>query len=280
MHQERRRAPSGRTAVVSQKLDALRRKVVVHSHLVWPPVGLVRFGRLRRLRPVSRVRGADRGSPIDRYYIRHFLARYSGQNQYVLGDIRGQVLEVGDDTYTRMFGSAVTKLDILHADSSNANATIIADLAEAANIPSNTYDCVICTQVLLLIYDFRAAVHHLHRILKPNGILLATLPGISHVCRPDADLGGDYWRFTTWSVRRLFGEFFAPENVVVDAYGNVLTAIAFLAGVAAEELKREELDARDPDYEVLVVVRAQKQAQQTSCPPDGDPKSGAEAQAT
>lgn len=263
MHEGRHRVRSGRAAVALAKLDALRRAVLAHLHLVWPPVGMVRFGRLRRLAPVSRARGADRGSPIDRYYIGHFMARHAGLDQYVLGDIRGDVLEVGDDTYARMFGSGVTKLDILHADASNAQATIIADLTHAENIASNTYDCVICTQVLLLIYDFRAAVRTLHRILKPNGVVLATVPGISHICRPDADLSGDYWRFTTWSMRRLFEEFFAPEDIVVEAYGNVLSAVAFLEGVAAEELKRRELDTRDPDYELLVAIRARKQSAAT-----------------
>jgi len=43
-------------------------------------------------------------------------------------------------------------------------------------------------------------------------------------------------------------------------YGNVLAATAFLHGLAAEELTREELDHRDPDYELLIGVRAQKPA--------------------
>jgi hypothetical protein len=46
--------------------------------------------------------------------------------------------------------------------------------------------------------------------------------------------------------------------VSVEAYGNVLTAAAFLYGVAAEELKSEELDPRDPDYEQLFALRAVK----------------------
>ena len=66
------------------------------------------------------------------------------------------------------------------------------------------------------------------------------------------------WRFTTLSARRLFGEVFPTENVTVEAYGNVLVAVAFLHGLAAEELRQEELDHRDPDYEVLITVRAVK----------------------
>ena len=42
------------------------------------------------------------------------------------------------------------------------------------------------------------------------------------------------------------------------SYGNVLTAMCELHGLAAEELSPEELDHVDPDFEVIVTVRAVK----------------------
>src|SRR5689334_3710614 len=39
-----------------------------------PSVGEVRLGDLRRLTPISRNWGFDRGQPVDRYYIENFLA--------------------------------------------------------------------------------------------------------------------------------------------------------------------------------------------------------------
>jgi SAM-dependent methyltransferase len=233
---------------------------------VWPPVGFVRFGSLRRLTPISRIYGEDRGLPIDRYYIEDFLSRHAGRGEYVLGDIRGHVLEIGDDYYSRKFGGtssgrlgAVERIDVLHVDESNSQATIVGDLTAASHIPSDTFDCIICTQVLLLVYDLRAAIQTLHRVLKPGGVVLATVPGISRICRPDVDLWGDYWRFTTRSARRLFEEAFPPQNVTVEAYGNVLSSIAFLHGLATKELRQAELDLRDPNYELLIGVRAQKE---------------------
>ena len=44
---------------------------------VWPPVGWVRFGDLRRLKPISADYGNRRGLEIDRYYIEKFLATQS-----------------------------------------------------------------------------------------------------------------------------------------------------------------------------------------------------------
>ena len=72
------------------------------------------------------------------------------------------------------------------------------------------------------------------------------------------EIWGEYWRFTTLSAAKLFSEVFASEDVTVQAYGNVLTAVAFLHGLVSQELFEEELEYSDPDYEVLVAVRAVK----------------------
>jgi glycosyltransferase involved in cell wall biosynthesis len=218
-----------------------------------PPVGWVDFGNLRRVKPFSRVWGLDRGQPVDRYYIEQFLAAHSE-------DVQGRVLEISDDVYTRRFGDdRVTKSDVLHPVAGNPKATIVADLASGEGIPSGAFDCVICTQTLLVIYDVRAVINTLHRILKPGGVLLVTIPGVSHqISRKDMDQWGDYWRFTSLSARRLFEERFPSENLTIKTKGNVLTAAAFLYGLAAEELSREELDYNDADYEVSIAVRAVK----------------------
>ena len=217
--------------------------------------GRVRFGSLRRLTPVSDLFGYDRGQPIDRYYIEDFLGRHGGPG----GDIAGRVLEIGDDMYTRRFGAGVTRSDVLHVEEGNPHATIVADLTRADHIESGSFDCIVCTQTLLLIYDVRAAIATLARVLRPGGVVLATVPGISRICG-EIDFWGDYWRFTRASARRLFEEAFPPGDVQVETYGNVLAAVAFLHGLAAHELKREELDLHDPNFEVLIGVRARSTA--------------------
>ena len=110
-----------------------------------PPIGRVQFGDLRRLKPISREWGFDRGLPIDRYYVEEFLARHCGE-------IRGRVLEVGDDAYTGKFGSdQVTSVDILNLNEDSPGTTIVADLANAPQIPSDRFDCIILTQTLQFI---------------------------------------------------------------------------------------------------------------------------------
>jgi SAM-dependent methyltransferase len=216
-----------------------------------PGNGSVQFGDLRRVTPISRHFGYDRGLPVDRYYIENFLNRHSS-------DIKGRVLEIGDDSYTRKFGSdRVTQRDVLHVTEGNPIATFVGDLTNANHIPSDCFDCFVLTQTLHLVYDFRTALSTIHRILKPGGVVLATVPGISH---KSIDEWEEYWcwAFTTASCRKLFAEFFPTDHVEVEAFGNVLAAIAFLEGLSFDELTKQELDTRDRSYELLITVRAVK----------------------
>ncbi len=209
------------------------------------------WGALRRVTPISRNWGFDRGLAVDRYYIERFLAAHAR-------DIRGRVLEIEDDLYTsRLRGDRVDVVDVLHVIGGNPKATIVGDLTCAPHIPSNAFDCVVLTQTLQLIYDTRAALTTLHRILKPGGVLLASFPGITRISREEWE-GSWFWSFTTASARRLFGETFPGSLATLEAHGNVLVANAFLLGLAAEDLLPKELDYKDPDYEVLITARVQK----------------------
>jgi SAM-dependent methyltransferase len=169
------------------------------------------------------------------------------------------VLEVAENSYTIRFGGErVTQSEVLHYVIGNPKATIIADLTNAKDISSNTFDCIILTQTLQFIYDVEAAIHTLHRILKPGGVVLATCHGISQISSFDMKNWGEYWRFTSLSIQRLFSEVFPEDRVATQAYGNVLSATAFLYGLTAGELRQKELDYQDPNYELIIGVRAIK----------------------
>jgi SAM-dependent methyltransferase len=211
----------------------------------------VRFGSLRRLTPISKVWGLDRGLPIDRYYIDRFFADRTSF-------MRGTVLEIGEKRYTLMGEEQIQRFEILHVAEQHRDVTKIGDLSDPTVFPADTFDCIVVTQTLQLIYDVRAAIESCHRFLRPGGTLLVTIPGISQISRYDMDRWGHYWAFTTKSAERLFGDIFEGGQVEVVAYGNVLASISFLHGLASEELTPRELDVHDPDYQLLIGVRATK----------------------
>jgi len=212
----------------------------------------VNFGDLSRTKPVSSLLGCDRGTPMDRYYIEQFLENHSTL-------IKGRVLEVGDSSYSRRYGgSNCSAFEVLHATPGNRKATFVGDLTTVSTLPANAIDCFICTQTFNFIYDVQKAVLGAHYLLKPGGVLLATVGGISQISRYDMDRWGDYWRFTTASVKKLFEPVFAG-GIEIESFGNVLAACAFLQGIAVEDLPDKALlDENDPNYQLLIAIVARK----------------------
>ncbi len=211
-----------------------------------------RWYDLRKTQPVSTIFGLERGTPVDRYYIEKFLT----ENKNL---IRGNVLEIAENTYSKKFGGDhVLKYDILHYTNDNSHATIIGDLTKPETLPAEQVDCFICTQTFNFIYDFRAAIQGAYHLLKKDGVLLATLGGISQISRYDMDKWGDFWRFTTLSAQKSFEEVFGKGHVATRSHGNVLAAISFLEGISADELSTRELDFTDENYQVIITIVAKK----------------------
>jgi SAM-dependent methyltransferase len=224
--------------------DSLRRRARRLRRPAW-------FGTMRRTTPLSDSWGIDRGTPVDRFYIERFLERYRA-------DIGGRVLEVRDSRYATQLGTSIDAVDVIDLDASNPLATIVSDLSAADEIPAESFDCFILTQTLQYIADLEEAISHSRRILKADGVLLMTVPGISGIDRRHAE--SDLWRFTPQICSRLFAASWSGDEVEVISFGNVLSATAFLFGMGREELTERELTASDLRYPVTIGVRAVKRS--------------------
>ena len=209
----------------------------------------MRLGRVSKMRPLSTDFGFSRGTPIDRYFIEQFLDAHSS-------DVRGHVLEVGDDTYSRRFGGKrIGRQDVLHLEPNREGVTIAGDLSVTGTLPLNTFDCIILTQTLHLILDVEAAVRELRRALKPDGTLLLTVPGVSSVDR--YGWGKRWcWSMTEHALGTMLSRAFEPNDVSVKTYGNLFAATAFIHGAAVEDTGKARLDPTDAAYPVLVAARA------------------------
>lgn len=201
--------------------------------------------------PISTVFGCDRGTPIDRYYIGKFLSENKAK-------IHGVCCEIAENAYCKGLGHDIIKQEVFDYDKANTQATIIGDLTKYSTLPQNHLDCFVCTQTFNFIYDVKSAIIGAFQMLKPGGVLLATVSGLSQISRYDMERWGDYWRFTDLSLKKMTEES-GFRDVQVKVYGNALAATAFIQGLAVEDLKNTDLlDELDKDYQVTLGLIAVK----------------------
>ena len=201
------------------------------------------------LEPLSDRYGFDRGTPLDRRYIEEFLNEHRNA-------IRGSVLEVEGDMYTRMFGAGrVATCTVVDIDSSNPRATLVADLSEADSLAPETYDCIILTQTLHLLRRPGRCLENCYGALRPAGVLLATAPSLSRVSPSYPD--GDFWRFTQAGMTELVSRRW-PGEFSVRAFGNLRTCVGFLIGEVVEDLPEAVLDHADSRFPLTIAVEARK----------------------
>jgi len=134
-----------------------------------------------------------------------------------------------------------------------AAATLVADLTKPNDLPSDRFDCILCTFVLHEIFDLEKALSELYRVLKPGAVMLITVPHVS-MCEPRYH---ELWRFTVEGLTQLVTGTFG-DNVSIRAYGSSLTGAGQLRGLVADEFTRSELDHHDPRFAVLIGARVTK----------------------
>lgn len=210
----------------------------------------IRYFQMLDQVPASRIWGREYGEAVDRYYIEKFL---DDSKELISGD----VMEVGDDHYTRQFGgNQVKKGIVLNVEKKEGAHTCNFETGEG--VIDEMGDVLICTQVLQFIYELKQAVNSVYRILRVGGVALVTVPGIKSLDWPDKVSWGEYWSFTEDSVHRLFAEEFGNENIEVNTYGNVKTTMAYLYGIPLEELSLYDMEFNDKCFPFIITVIAKK----------------------
>jgi SAM-dependent methyltransferase len=209
----------------------------------------VRFGSLRRLQPVSQGWGSERGRPIDRIYIDRFFAEHAGS-------IRGRVLEVRDPRYSSVHRDGVDQVEIVDIDPRNELATIVADLADPGSLPEAAFDCAIVPQTLVYVRDLVSAVANLWQSLAPGGSLLITTPAIARI--DPAAAAEDRWHLMPAGLAEVVRAACPSGDATVAGHGNPLVAVAFLHGLAQEDLSRAELEFEHPLFPVVVTAAVRK----------------------
>jgi SAM-dependent methyltransferase len=199
--------------------------------------------------PISNMVGQDRGLPVDRLFIEAFLNHHKKL-------ITGDVLDIKDREYTDQFGQGVTSCQVLDYNRENKDATIYDDIRSLSTIKDASFDCFIITQVLQYIDDLHASAKAIHRVLRPGGTALITVPSLGKLDGTEDNVEGSFWRFTADSCRYLFAPHFRDLEIV--PWGNVRLAMAFLTGLSAQDMTTHELRHFDARFTTGVLIRATK----------------------
>ena len=152
----------------------------------------------------------------------------------------------------------MTQADVLHIDPDAPGVTFVGDLADGSMLPDATFDCIVLTQTLHLIFDHMAALRTLERILVPGGVLLLTVPGHLQHRRPTSGARRGTTRSPTTPCARRATSVFGAGRATIESHGNVLAAVAFLHGLGHQELTTAELDEQHVEYSIVNAARVVK----------------------
>ena len=128
---------------------------------------------------------------VDEFYARHVATLARGSRVLDLGghanDKRGY-FDIGDH-----------ELDVVYANISTAKGTDVQALAEEVPFANDSFDAVICAELLEHVRDPRRVLSEAHRVLRNGGTLLMSAPFLFHIHADPEDYGrytDNYWNAT------------------------------------------------------------------------------------
>ncbi len=124
--------------------------------------------------------------------------------------IKGNVLNVGGGPRPyRHLNRNMINMDLFVNTEVDIKANIISDFP----FKENTFDTVICTQVLEHVENPAKVIEEIHKVTKKNGILILSAPFLERY-HPDPK---DYWRFTEDGLTVLLRDKF--KIILIEPFG-------------------------------------------------------------
>ncbi|HEV8408776.1 MAG TPA: class I SAM-dependent methyltransferase [Sphingomicrobium sp.] len=142
-----------------------------------------------------------------------------------LSELRGNLLDVGcgEMPYRACLPPdlSYTGIDVAEADAFAMRASDAVVHFDGVSIPfSNaSFDTILCTEVLEHAASPEALIAEIERVLKPGGMLLATVPFSARVHYAPYD----FHRFTKFALKGMFASF---RDVRIEERGNDIAVIA------------------------------------------------------
>ncbi len=142
-----------------------------------------------------------------------------------LANVEGALLDVGcGEMPFRGFlppRVAYTGIDIAEADAFGMRRDADVRTFDGVHIPfpDDSFDAVLCTEVLEHADDPVALIAEMRRVLKPDGAIMATVPFSARVHHAPHD----HFRYTRFRLERMFRDF---RDVVIEERGDDIAVVA------------------------------------------------------
>lgn len=209
------------------------------------------WGTLRRSSPFDLP--GRRGEPVWDHMVTDVLRGWALRPA-------GAVLVERDHRFAALVAPAGT-VDVIDVDPRNPAVTVLADLAETGALAAASYDLVLVTHASERGAPVPQVLATAWAAVAPGGALVVAAKALPD---PEPPRWQEDPAAGFLGAGRMRQELAlldpAAESVEVVVRGGFTAAIAHLGGIAADELRAEELGGVDERYAVAVVGRAVKRA--------------------
>jgi SAM-dependent methyltransferase len=181
------------------------------------------LGRLKRSREAFLDAHSDASDWQARMLSGTTYALWAAAHPLMAAHCRGLVLDAGSGraAWRRIILETATAYESIDlAPRHDHVPTWVGDICEMPGVPDERYDTVVCHQVLEHVRRPAAALDQMHRVLKPGGVLVVSVPHLSR----RHELPHDYFRYTQEGLASAMSDAgFAVEEIV--AYGGLLAFV-------------------------------------------------------
>jgi SAM-dependent methyltransferase len=140
-----------------------------------------------------------KNSPKRHFFSPAYYSQYKVTLPYIREFATGKFIDLGCGTmpYRDSVIDIIREYHTLDLFPRREEVTYTTDIQDMSTIKTDSYDSAICLEVLEHIPDPFKAISEIHRILKPGGVLILSVPHLSRL----HDEPNDYYRFTSHGLR-------------------------------------------------------------------------------
>ena len=128
--------------------------------------------------------------------------------------LNGSILDIGSKNriYDHFLNQKPISIDIIENKEKEINFGDVNDL----KFPNNSFDNVVCLEVLEYVSDINISIREISRVIKPNGVFICSIPFMYRAHE-------DNCRYTNIYLNNLLSSYFS--SVTIHPIGNFYTII-------------------------------------------------------